>query len=88
VRKILWALVVAVFLGGVAVPVEAASPTPASCKRPKKAKLIKPGKYKASKFKFRKVGKRRKYGVKPSVAASPKPFSRPAPDPVPGKASE
>ena len=87
-RKILWAVVVAASLSGVAAPLAVASPTPAACKRAKKAKLYKAGKYKLQKFKVKKVGKGRKYGLKPSSVASSKPILRPAPDPAPGKASE
>lgn len=73
-RKILGALVVAVFLCGPPVPVSAASPAPASCKRhkAKKAKFSKPGKYKVSKFKVKKAGKRQHYRVKPSNGAATK----------------
>jgi hypothetical protein len=88
VRKILWAVVVAVSLGGAAAPLAVASPAPAACKRAKKAKLVKPGKYKVQKFKVKKVGKGRKQGVKRASVASPKPLLQPAPDPAPGKASE
>ena len=87
-RKILWVALVAVSLTGIPAPLAAASPAPAACKRAKKSKLIKPGKYKVQKYKLRKAGKRRKPGVKPSSVASPKPLSQPAPDPAPGKASE
>jgi len=53
-RKILWALVVAVFLSSAPVPVQAASSTHASYKRHKKGKKAKfagRGKYKVHKFK-------------------------------------
>ena len=52
-RKILWALVVALFLSCAPVPVAAASPTRASCRRhkAKKAKFSRPGKYKTPKLK-------------------------------------
>jgi hypothetical protein len=72
VRKILGALVVAAFLSSVPVPVRAASPAPASCKRHKKAKLVRPGKYKVPKYKVKKAGKRHRVKVRTSVAASPK----------------
>ena len=74
-RRILGALVVAAFLSGVAVPVEAASPTRVSCtrhKKAKKAKFAKPGKYKAPKLKVKKAGKRHRYNVKPLASASSK----------------
>ena len=87
-RKMLWAVVVAACLSGVPTSLAVASPTPSSCKRAKKAKLYKPGKYKVGKYKVKKIGKRHKYGVKPSSVASSKPILRPAPDPAPGKASE
>ncbi len=87
-RKMLWAAVVAVSLSGIPAPLAATSPSPVACKRVKKAKLVKPAKYKVGKYKVKKAGKRHKYGVKPSSAASPKPILRPAPDPAPGKASE
>ena len=87
-RKILWALVVGVCVSGIPVPLAAASPAPAACKRVKKAKPVKLAKYKVSKYKVKKAGKRHKYGVKPSSVASPKPVLQPAPDPAPGKASE
>lgn len=87
-RKLVGALVIAAFLGAAAVPAQTTSTATVSCKRPKKAKLIRPGKYKVTKFKVKKAGKRHKYTVKPSAVASPKPTSRPAPDPGPGTASE
>ena len=87
-RKTLGAFVVAALLSSVPVPAGATSPTPASCKRHKKAKLVKPGKYKVSKFNVKKVGKRHRYQVKPSVAVSPKKISPPSPGPAPGTASE
>jgi hypothetical protein len=62
VRKIVWGLVVAVVLGSAPVPLLAASPTHASCKRskkPKKLKFVKLGKYKVHKFK--KLRKRQTY---------------------------
>jgi len=92
VRKILWAVVIAASLSGIPTSLAVASPTPAACKRAKKAKkaklVLKPAKYKVAKYKVKKVGKGRKYGVKPSSVASPKPLLQPAPDPAPGKASE
>ena len=86
----LWAVVIAASLSGVPTALAVGSPTPAACKRAKqkKAKLYKPGKYKVGKYKVKKLGKRSQYKVKPPSSASPKPTSRPAPDPAPGKASE
>jgi len=90
VRKLLWAVVIAASLSGVPTSLAVASPAHTACKRAKqkKAKLYKAGKYKVGKFKVKKLGKRSKYKIKPSSAASPKPISQPAPDPAPGKASE
>jgi hypothetical protein len=53
VRKILWALVVALFLSCAPVPVAAAWPAHPSCKshKAKKAKFSRPGKYKTPKLK-------------------------------------
>jgi hypothetical protein len=53
VRKLIWALIVAVFLSSVPVPVAAASRTQVSSKRHKgkKPKFHRPGKFKVKKFK-------------------------------------
>ena len=61
-RKLVWALIVAVVLGSAPIPLLAASPAHSSCRRskkPKKMKVVKPGKYKVHKFK--KVRKRQTY---------------------------
>lgn len=87
-RKMLWAVVIAASLSGVPTSLAVASPAPAACKKSKKAKLYRPGKYKVGKYKVKKLGKRSKSKVKTTSAASPKPTSQPASDPAPGTASE
>jgi hypothetical protein len=51
VRRIVWALIVAVLLSAAPAPVLAASPAYACSKHRKKVKYYKPGKYKVKKFK-------------------------------------